>query len=271
MKNTILNQARRIISTILNIVPALPKMIEQELQVAQGKGFGSFSTGKEVESWVRFIDAKSSKQITILDIGANVGDYSSAVLERIRNVKVFAFEPSAFTHKKLTERFKNSHDVECINLAIGGKEGKAILWSDKPGSGLASLSHRKLEHFGIDFTSNEEIIIRGLDSWCLERSVVPDVIKIDVEGHELDVLNSGLIATSNAAAIQFEFGGCNIDSRSFFQDFWYFFAEKKFDLYRITPSGPKRIKKYLEQDECFRTTNYLAINPAHPLTQRNFK
>jgi len=58
--------------------------------------------------------------------------------------------------------------------------------------------------------------------------------------------------------IQFEFGGCNIDTRIFFQDFWYFFKNNNFEIYRITPFGAAHKECYREFEECFLTTNYLA-------------
>ena len=83
---------------------------------------------------------------------------------------------------------------------------------------------------------------------------------MDVEGHELDVLRCGEAAMLNASVIQFEFGGCNIDTRTFFQDFWYFFKDRHFDIYRITPLGAEKIDKYNEYHEFYSTTNYIAVN-----------
>ena len=85
-------------------------------------------------------------------------------------------------------------------------------------------------------------------------------IKIDVEGHELDVLRGAQKIVAKTKLIQFEFGGCNIDTRTFFQDFYYFFKQADFKLFRITPKGLFQIKEYLEEDEYFATTNYLAVN-----------
>ena len=62
----------------------------------------------------------------------------------------------------------------------------------------------------------------------------------------------------NVRSIQFEFGGCNIDTKTYFQDFWYFFKERDFDLYRISPLGLIRILEYKESDEFFTATNYIA-------------
>lgn len=57
--------------------------------------------------------------------------------------------------------------------------------------------------------------------------------------------------------IQFEFGGCNIDSRTFFQDFWYLLHDK-YNIFRIIPTGLYPIKEYSEMREIFLCTNYLA-------------
>jgi len=84
-------------------------------------------------------------------------------------------------------------------------------------------------------------------------------VKLDIEGHELAALKGFGRALNVTRALQFEFGGCNIDTRTYFQDFWYFFRDQHFDLYRITPFGAERIRRYKERDEFFKTTNYIAV------------
>jgi hypothetical protein len=86
--------------------------------------------------------------------------------------------------------------------------------------------------------------------------------KIDVEGHEIDVLMGAnhMLKQNKINLITFEFGGCNIDTRSFFQDFYYFFKDRGMKLFRITPSSYLHpITSYKEIDEQFRTTNFLAV------------
>ena len=88
-----------------------------------------------------------------------------------------------------------------------------------------------------------------------------DYVKMDVEGHELSVLKGFGSFIDKVKLVQFEFGGCNIDTRTYFQDFWYFFKEKNFSLYVITPyEGPQKINEYKESSEFFTTTNYIALN-----------
>jgi hypothetical protein len=61
--------------------------------------------------------------------------------------------------------------------------------------------------------------------------------------------------------VTFEFGGCNIDSRTYVQDFFYFFAAHGMRaMYRILPwGGLDPIPGYRETLEQFRTTNFLVL------------
>ena len=103
-----------------------------------------------------------------------------------------------------------------------------------------------------------------IDTYCDERGIEQiDFVKMDIEGHELMALKgcAGLLERGHIRALSFEFGGCNIDSRTYFQDFWYLLRGVNFRLYRVLPdSSLLRIKSYTEQLEVFTTTNYFAVH-----------
>ena len=112
--------------------------------------------------------------------------------------------------------------------------------------------------------NSEEIETKRFDDFWktteYKDNTIIDYVKIDVEGYELFVLKGFGELIYNMRIIQFEFGGTNIDTRTFFQDLWYFFKEKEFSLYRITPIGNLPVRQYSEIDEFFSTTNYIAVN-----------
>lgn len=62
--------------------------------------------------------------------------------------------------------------------------------------------------------------------------------------------------------LQFEFGGCNIDTRTYFKDFWQLASMEGFIIYRMAPVGLVCIDRYRESDEFFSTTNFLAVRAA---------
>jgi FkbM family methyltransferase len=242
----------------MQIIFRILRLIELYSAKFQGKGYGAVSISKEVDCIIKTLG--SSPKIAI-DIGGNVGDYTAELLRRNPTVSVHVFEPSKFNVKKLKERFHAYPLIYVQPFAIGEKNENANLHYDYEGSGLASLTKRNLDHFGINFERNEPIeVVRFEDYWInsLNRQVL-DLVKLDIEGHELAALRGLGEAIRHIRVLQFEFGGCNIDSRTFFQDFWYFFANKNFDLFRITPLGLCKVTLYEEIDEFFNTTNFLAV------------
>lgn len=125
------------------------------------------------------------------------------------------------------------------------------------------MTKRKLDHFDINFDQKEQIEIKTLDEYCEDEGISEiNLLKIDVEGHELEVLNGAMdmISSGNIQYITFEFGGANIDTRTYFQDYYYFFDKYDYDIYRILPNSELyKIDSYSELDEKFRTTNYIAV------------
>lgn len=200
--------------------------------------------------------------LIVFDVGANVGDYTEAVCDVFDNTKtkIFSFEPSLKTFKTLETNIKHRKNASLHNIALGEKSGSLTLYSNKEGSGLASLYKRRLDHFNLTMDQAEEIKIETIDSFCAENKIKHiHFLKMDVEGHELAVLAGAqkMLAASSIDFIQFEFGGCNIDSRTFFQDFFYLLSPR-YELYRIVKDGLFPLTRYDESFEVFLATNFLA-------------
>lgn len=225
-----------------------------------GKGHGTKSIATEIRGITRLLG--DGAIATCVDIGGNVGNYTAELLKRCPQAQIYTFEPSKTNIAKLTDRFAGEARVTLVPYAVSDEVTEATLFSDSPGSGLGSLSPRNLDHLNLPFDVTETIqTLRFEDFWReTMKSAKIDILKMDIEGHELAALTGAGTAISKTRAIQFEFGGCNIDTRTFFRDFWYFFADAGFDLYRITPFGVSHVAKYSERDEVFTTTNFIAIN-----------
>ena len=236
--------------------------VERKAAKLQGKGWGSTTVRKEFAAAVSLLTSRNP-QICI-DIGANKGTYTYEVVRKFPKCRIVIFEPAKSNTNILKNKFGTNSNVVIEQTGVSNKVGGATLFSDKDGSGLASLTKRRLDHFGIEFNHKETITTIRFEDYWKEKlgSGKIDILKIDIEGHELDALAGFGDSLNYIEVIQFEFGGCNIDTRTFFRDFWYFFKESGFDLYRITPFGVLNIAKYRELDEFYSTCNYLAKQKA---------
>ena len=78
----------------------------------------------------------------------------------------------------------------------------------------------------------------AIDHYCKENNVkFIDFLKLDIEGNEYKALcgAKNMINQDKIGAIKIEFGGCNIDLRTFFRDFWFQLHEKNY-VYQIMKS-----------------------------------
>ena len=259
---TIVNLAKSLIQAIFGRIPqSVLGKLEEKAQFFQGKGWGAASTNAEVAAIMQLLDGNTAATLIVLDVGANVGNWTNSFLSLVPECQVVAFEPSKSAFKVLSSRFQKYSNVNCINLGLSNQNAEVTLFSDSEASGLSSVHNRRLDHFSITFSKQETINVTTLDSWISINPKYSDVVilKLDVEGHELSVLAGAKEVLNRIQIIQFEFGGGNIDSKTYFQDFWYFFADLEFDLFRLTPRGPIRVENYSEILEVFRPTNYLAV------------
>jgi FkbM family methyltransferase len=237
------------------------RKVERKAARLRGKGFGTASIGEEVASALRQL--RSPARLAI-DIGGNVGSYASELRARAPQVEIHVFEPAKVNYEHLVQRFRNDPLTIVNHAALSDQNGSATLFSDKPGSGLASLAKRDLSHLALSFDVEETVpTMRFAEYWdaALGRRPI-DVMKMDIEGHELSALAGVGDAIGSVRVLQFEFGGCNIDTKTYLREFWSFFAARGFDLFRITPLGLELLPRYDESEEHFSTTNFVAVNRA---------
>lgn len=206
---------------------------------------------------------KDLNNLIVFDVGANRGDYS-VLLKKTFGSKatIYSFEPSKYTYNELKRTTEGLDNINTYNFGFGREDSELTLYSDSNGSGLASVYKRRMAHYEVNLEKEEVVEIKKIDTFCQEQKIDRiNFLKLDIEGHEFKALEGAgqLLKSKKIDFIQFEFGQCDIDSRTFFQDFYYLLKDN-YRLYRILKNGLYPITDYNETAELFRgTTNYLAV------------
>lgn len=229
--------------------------------ILQDCGFGAGADIGHSNEEVIFEFLENTRPV-LVDVGAHCGEYTLLFLRHFPAGRAFCFEPVQAHFEILQHATEGLDGVKLFNLALGNSETSALIYRDQQLSGLASLTKRRLDHFSISMDIQEEVKVATLDS-VLGNGAVEyiDLLKLDVEGHDLEVLKGAqnLLSANRIGAVQFEFGGSNLDTRTNLQDFYYFMTSNCFRIYVVTKYGLEPIQQYREIYEQYRTTNFVAF------------
>lgn len=132
----------------------------------------------------------------ILDIGAFRGEYSLAARAVNPTARVYAFEPDPSNLDSLRLACV-SKNIEIVAAAVAEQDGVVRFVCIQKGEGQDSAqSHIAAEDHAFRSSSTAQevrhVAAVALDSWAVERGVVPSLIKIDVEGAETGILRGAI-------------------------------------------------------------------------------
>jgi FkbM family methyltransferase len=123
---------------------------------------------------------------TFFDIGANIGTYTLLASEQ-KKAQVLAFEPHPATFALLENNvhLNNRQNVRLFQTALSHEDKPAFL-TDLAGSSTNHVIQGESSH-GESHNGIRVSCVRA-DRICEELGLVPDLVKLDVEGFEFDVL-----------------------------------------------------------------------------------
>ena len=196
----------------------------------------------------------------VLDLGANIG-YFTLIMSKLvgDSGKVFSFEPSMDNFEILKKNIKvnNCNNVIIENMAVGNKNGEIKLYLSD------NQSMHTLYENTISTNRSVTVPIIKLDDYYNKKSINKiNVIKMDVEGAELDTLRGmSNILTENKDVVLFvEFNPESIKKAGMLpKDQLAFIDDLGFKIYVIYESAQKIKPMNVDQiiDSCVKTTNLL--------------
>ena len=245
---------------IINFVNRSRLIVEKGMTGATGNIY----TGLHEFEDMSFVLHLLRKDDLMLDIGANIGSYTILAGAEV-GAKCFAFEPIPETFRCLVDNVNINgiyEKVKCYNIGLADKNG--IL---KFTSNLNTTNHVVFNTSSIKNVDIIDVPVRKLDT--IVSGCDPLLIKIDVEGFELQVLKGAdeiLKSKSLLAVIIETFGKNNLDkqmSKYGFKPFTYnpFNREvSPFDSKKVTSNNTIYIKNIEKVNERIKSATKFLIN-----------
>lgn len=137
---------------------------------------------------VNFMAKHVKKGDCVMDIGANRGTYAYSMSKAVgKSGIVYSFEPNPVIVTQLRKNLKRLN-VVVENLAVSSTHDEKAFYRHTKECGPTS----SLEYFDVLDKAGElektTVKCVTLDSFCKANKLIPNLIKVDVEGHEFNVI-----------------------------------------------------------------------------------
>jgi FkbM family methyltransferase len=183
----------------------------------------------------KWLVSQLSEPRVLLDVGFHRGDWTRECARRFPGTSIYGFDPW-LRAREFFEAAKLPDTIHFFDLALSNAEETAPFYDYN--SGDNSLSRRPdIEALLPVKTYN--VRVTTLDAWCSANGVEHvDFLKIDVEGHDLAVLEGArrLMDTQAIDAFTFEYGDAWISSRRFLRDAAAYTRERGYSMFKLFPS-----------------------------------
>ncbi len=135
---------------------------------------------------IRFV-----RPASLIDVGANKGQFSLATRALCPNVTIHAFEPLPSACERFSKVFGNTAEIRLSRVALADSEASAEFYigSRDDSSSLLPIADAEKKAYGVQESGRIVVETRRLDSEVDFASLSrPILLKIDVQGGELGVL-----------------------------------------------------------------------------------
>ena len=209
--------------------------------------------------------------ICVFDVGANVGQWTSSLLEASgrlgRQTEVYAFEPCNETFDTLKQNLEAnglSALVHINNVALSSGQEKRSFYSAGDNIGINGLY--PIRETIPQKQTVTELETETLGNYCVKNGIAHiDYLKVDTEGHDLEVLYGAknLFSAGAIDIAQFEYNHRWIAARHYLRDVFDYFVPLGYAIGKITPKGIEFYSAWDPELETFREGNYLLVRPVY--------
>jgi FkbM family methyltransferase len=195
---------------------------------------------------------------TVLDVGANTGQYSEGLRKAGFKGRIISFEPASQAYHDLKMIAQWDKNWQTFNFALGESDGFSSIHISRhsPSSSILPMTSLHLDASpGSEYTNDEKIEVKTLDSIYDSLGIKDEnvFLKVDTQGYEKKVLNGALGSLSFIRGIQLELSAYELyEGEEIYYSICRFVEEKNFRLVRIIPGfAHKGTHEMLQFDALF--------------------
>lgn len=156
------------------------------------------------------------KPQVIYDVGAHIGTWSLLAKSCIPNSAIHAFEPIDSHIVKFRESMKGISYATLHQIALGDRSDRLKINITNRSDSSSLLEPTKLaeEYYGVRKETEQIVRVVPLDEYISKNDIpLPDFIKLDVQGYELEVLKGGQKCLFHAKWVL-----CEVSFHPFYKD-----------------------------------------------------
>ncbi len=189
----------------------------------------SYTLKKEAQrfSWLSKYQFNS-----ILDVGSNEGQFAEKILSIFPSAEIYCFEPLPEVFEKLKLNFKDRSNFHYYNYALGDFSVEMDIHRNEYSPSSSLLEMLDLHKSNFDFAVKSEVTriqTRTLDSIFSTPILNPVLLKIDVQGYEMQVLKGAELVLQQANVIIIETSFYELyKNQPLFEDIYSYLISKDF-------------------------------------------
>jgi FkbM family methyltransferase len=195
---------------------------------------------------------------TIYDIGANIGTWTQLAKAVLPRAAVEAFEPLPQHCDAFVARCGDLPAATLHRIALGAENGSATMrvTSSSDASSMLPLARAGRDHFRLAEVEQTTVGMRRLDDYVMDANLpMPDLIKLDVQGFELQVIEGAASTIDHAQALIVEVAFVEVYAgQCSFADVCSTLAAKGFGVHAFSASTPLG-RPLVQADVLFRRTD----------------
>jgi FkbM family methyltransferase len=151
---------------------------------------------------------------TVLDIGANAGQFATQARQLLPEATIHCFDPVRQAYNSLTRLAARDPRMFAYNVALGEEEKDMVMEVNdySPSSSILHMAPAHVQAFPFTaYPKQEWVKMIRLDTWASHAQIEPPLlVKLDVQGYEDRVIRGGINTVRKATVILTEVSFCEL-------------------------------------------------------------